>query len=61
MTQEFILVTSQYCNDDRYCGILSYDEYREFTGVTGDIQGFLDIIKWFLGGWLCNGIKYLFY
>ena len=53
--------TLQYCNDDRYCGILSYDEYREFTGVTGDIQGFLDIIKWFLGVWLCNGIKYLFY
>ena len=42
--------TNQYfwemgeCSDDRFYGILCYDEYREFTGVTGDIQGFLDII-----------------
>ena len=41
---------SKICSDDRFYGILCYDEYREFTGVTGDIQGFLDIIKWFPGG-----------
>ena len=34
------------CKDERYCGILNYDKYRE---ITGDIQGFL-------GVWLFNGI-----
>ena len=29
-----------YCNDDHFYGILCYDEYREFTGIMGDIRVF---------------------
>ena len=54
--------SQEYYNNDCFYGILCYDEYREFTGITGDIRFFLFVIvKWFLGVWFFNGIKYLFY
>ena len=37
----FLSVYILYCNDDRFYGILCYDDYRQFTGITCDIQGFL--------------------
>ena len=56
-----VCVGMSNCNNNRFYGILHYDGYREFTGITGDIRGFFVIIKWFLGVCLFNGIKYLFY
>ena len=37
---EIIMCLHAFCNNDRSYGILCYDEYREFTGIMGDIRVF---------------------